>query len=85
MFTKSKTDIERTLALMVETAKVEARYNEEKALKVAAGFIRNDKRFEQYDADHVAREAFECKRSGRQLELSKPAYINNHIPPYYHG
>lgn len=72
MFSKSQNDISRTLDLMIDRSIDEAKYNQEAAKKLMAGWVKQDRRFDGYDPDYVAKEAFDAKTHGRRMSLDQP-------------
>lgn len=82
MFTKSDSDIERTINMMVDRSKHEARFNEAEAIALTAKWIRQDRRFDDLDANYLSKEAFDAKSHGRMMQLRKPAVTTSPFPPW---
>jgi hypothetical protein len=72
MFNKTDNDITRTLTLMIDRSIDECKYNQDAAKRLTAKWIAQDRRFDGYDPNAVAREAFDAKTHGRRMELTKP-------------
>jgi hypothetical protein len=77
MFNKSHNDIVRTLGTMIRSATEECRFNEPAAIEKVAEWVKQDRRFDQYDPRYVAREAFDAKNHGRTLQLDRPYKTNS--------
>jgi len=84
MFQKSQNDITRTLYKMIDESIENCRFNQDAAQKKMAEWIAQDRRFDAYDPSYVAREAFDSRRTGRQLQLDKPLQTHS-LPPTYQG
>jgi hypothetical protein len=72
MFNKTPRDLVRTLDMMRDRSIEECRYNETAAIKQTAQWLKNDRRYDGYDADALAKEAFDAKNHGRQMNLDRP-------------
>lgn len=74
MFNNDEKTKKNTLTLMRNIAMEQCRFNEDAAIRQAADWIRNDRRFDGVNPDTLAREVFSATRSGRSIKLDGPAY-----------
>jgi hypothetical protein len=72
MFDANERDMIRALGTMAETAIQRCQHNRIEAREVMQGFIRNDRRFDPYDAAVLARRVDECRSTGAKLDLTDP-------------
>ena len=84
MFGKTNNDIARTLSVMTEQAIQDCRFNQTEAVRKVAEFVKQDRRFDGYDPNFVAKRAFESRQTGRQLRLDTPEQTHS-LPPTYTG
>jgi hypothetical protein len=69
VFGRSERDLQDTLAQMERDARLRSDFNSAEARRLLAASIRNDRRFDGYNADEVARRVQECRQSGAVLDL----------------
>jgi hypothetical protein len=72
MFDRNDRDMCQTLSAMHTEAIQKARWNQNDAQALMTDWIRNDRRFEGYDAHAVAERVRACKSNGAVLELDDP-------------
>jgi hypothetical protein len=87
MFTSSPNDLAVTLDKMIDAAKPAVQYDIHAAERQVAAWVKQDRRFDHIgmSAAEVAKEAFECRQSGRQIRLGPKPYEPHSLPPTYTG
>jgi hypothetical protein len=72
VFAKDERDMCQTLQEMHREAYQRSNCNQIDAVKVMAGYIRQDKRFEQYDPAALAERVRQCRSNGAVIDLTDP-------------
>jgi hypothetical protein len=72
MFSNSPQSLGRWLSLAERDCTERARFNQTEALKSLAHTIGNDRRFDDYDPDRLAKAVSDHRQHGRVLDLSDP-------------
>jgi hypothetical protein len=81
MFAKDESSMCRTLQEMHREAYQRANCNQIEAVKVMAGYIRQDKRFEGYDPAALAERVRQCRSNGAVLDLTDPVLRGQEARP----
>jgi hypothetical protein len=72
MFGRKTSDIEQVLTAMHDQARVVCKHNQYAMAKQIAEWLRDDRRFDSIkNKEAFAAEAMDCRRSGRELDLTK--------------
>jgi hypothetical protein len=87
MFSKSESDMKRTLEMMRAHAIEQCNFDQAAAERMTAALVRQDRRYDAcgVSPEALAREAFEAKRTGRSPRVAPEPYRTNPIPPYAGG
>ena len=72
MFGRDPFDLTSTLAEMDRQARVRANSNQNEARDMVAGWLKQDRRFDQFDHDRLASRVQQCKSNGAVLDLDDP-------------
>ena len=89
MFGRNTDHLAETLTRMHDEARLECKFNHAAMARKMAEWMAQDRRFDGIaDKEKLAAEVFECRRSGRQLDLtprlksgatSTPGYVSRNI------
>jgi hypothetical protein len=89
MFGRTTDDLAQTLMHMQDEARISCKHDQYAMVKAMAEMMRNDRRLDSIsDKEALAREAMQCRQSGRQLDLtprlksgatSTPGYISRNV------
>jgi hypothetical protein len=72
MFGKTTDDLAQTLMHMQDEARIACRHDTYKMVGAMAAMMANDRRFDFCnDKSALARDAMDCRRSGRELDLTR--------------
>jgi hypothetical protein len=78
MFSNKSTDVEQWLMAAHDAVRVECRFDQRAMARKMAEYLGQDRRFDGIaDKEKFATEVFECRRSGRELDLSKRMRIDS--------
>lgn len=73
MFGRSDKDVAKSLTAMEQWARETANFNQSEAKRLLIGAIKQDARFQGYNADEVARRVQESRQTGAMLDLTDDA------------
>jgi hypothetical protein len=72
MFGRRTNDIEQTLMAMHDQARVVCKHDQYAMAKQIATWLRDDRRFDSIkEKEQFAAEMMDCRRSGRELDLTR--------------
>ena len=72
MFEKNPADMTRTLGEMFHAAYNRSNCNQNAAKEKFKEYVRQDKRFSDFDRDRLADRVMECRSNGARLDLDDP-------------
>lgn len=72
MFSNDPRDLTRTLGEMEKQARVTSNFNQVDAKEKLKEYLQHDRRFDQFNADALAKRVMECRSNGAFLDLDDP-------------
>lgn len=72
MFDCDPVDLTRTLAEMERHSRLRTNFDQPAARDLMAQWLKQDRRFDGYDADRLVKRVADCRASGAVLDLTDP-------------
>ena len=72
MFERDQKDLVVTLGEMDRQSRIRTNFDQPAAREKMAGWLSQDRRFDEFDKDKLARRVQECRQSGAVLDLDDP-------------
>ena len=72
MFEKDERDLCATLSEMENRSRIVTNFDQPAALTKMAAWIKQDRRFDNFDAERLSKRVQECLASGAVLDMSDP-------------